>query len=162
METIDEMKKKDTEKDLMARAASLVEEEQALANNEAFKAFMLQKKSLDDKISEFKNELKRAMVENGIKSITSPKGKDDWSITCSVAHKIDGDDSVDIDDVDVHYIEEKEMDMSNIIVKGGKVYQRVKNIVLVKNERALNMPLPTGFVDKEIPRISIKVGGKAI
>lgn len=162
MATINEMKKEDVEKDLMSKAVALLDEERELTSNEAFKAFMLQKKALDDKVSEFKQELKRAMVENGIMSITSPNGKDDWNITCSVAHRIDDDSSVNVDDVDAHYVEEKELDMSNLIVKDGKVYQRVKNVALVKNERSLNMPLPKGFVDKEIPRVSIKVGGKAI
>lgn len=158
----DEQARQEVEQELTQQALEVFKAQSELENNEAFKQFMLQKKAVDDMVADFKKNLKQAMVDNQITSLTSPNGKDDWRITCSVAHKIEADPTVKIDDVDEQYIDEKEVPMDNIVVKDGRVYEKTLNTELVKNMRSLNLPLPNGFIDKTTPRISIRVNGKAI
>lgn len=158
----DEDARQEVEQELTQQALEVFKAQSELENNEAFKQFMLQKKAVDDMVADFKKNLKQAMVDNQITSLTSPNGKDDWRITCSVAHKIEADPTVKIDDVDEQYIDEKEVPMDNIVVKDGRVYEKTLNTEIVKNMRSLNLPLPNGFIDKTTARISIRVNGKAI
>ena len=158
----DEQARQEVERELTQQALEVFKAQSELENNEAFKQFMLQKKAVDDMVSDFKKNLKQAMVDNQITSLTSPNGKDDWRITCSIAHKIEPDSEVNINHMGEEYVDEKELDMNTIVVKEGKVFEKVANTELVKNMRSLNLPLPKGFVDKEVARISIRVNGKAI
>lgn len=158
----DEQVRQEVEQELTQQALAVFKAQSELENNEAFKQFMLQKKAVDDMVADFKKNLKQAMVDNQITSLTSPNGKDDWRITCSIAHRIELDSEVNINDIDEEYIDEKELDMNTIVVKDGKVFEKVANTELVKNMRSLNLPLPNGFIDKTTPRISIRVNGKVI
>lgn len=158
----DEQVRQEVEQELTQQALAVFKAQSKLENNEAFKQFMLQKKAVDDMVADFKKNLKQAMVDNQITSLTSPNGKDDWRITCSIAHKIELDSEVNINDIDEEYIDEKELDMNTIVVKDGKVFEKIANTELVKNMCSLNLPLPNGFIDKTTPRISIRVNGKVI
>ena len=159
---INELKREQAEKELTEKALQIFQKENELENNEAFKQFMLQKKQLDDMLVDFKKELKKQMVENGITSLTSPKGKEDWSITCSEAHRVQADENVKVSDIDEKFVTKEPLDMDSVVIEDDKVYTLKPNVDLVKNLRALNTELPEGFVDKVTSRISIKVNGKAI
>ena len=74
----DEDARQEVEQELTQQALEVFKAQSELENNEAFKQFMLQKKAVDDMVADFKKNLKQAMVDNQITSLTSPNGKDDW------------------------------------------------------------------------------------
>ena len=146
-------------KDLQESALKVLNEQKLLEKNEAFKAMMLEQKRISTQMEDLKKRLKEEMVKFGIKEIISPKGKEDWKISVSVAKSVS---ATDLDSIDDKYKLEEELDTSNIVVKNGSIYQIVANTKQVKNEIEIGMDLPKGFIVKNTPRISIKVDGKTV
>lgn len=152
---------KSVETELTDKAVEVLHAQELLENSEEFKRVMEQKAAIDEQLKSLKEELKENMLKYNILRITSPKGKDDWEITCSKAHSV-AQDSTPLDEIDPQYITEKELNTDDLIIRDGKVFKREANTLLVKNMAALNVELPKGFVEKITPRISIKVNSKTV
>lgn len=73
--------------------ALIIKEQMSLEQNEQFKMFIEQQKQISQKLADFKLKAKEAMIEQGIKSIISPNGKDDWSMTLSIRKSAKVDDA---------------------------------------------------------------------
>lgn len=145
--------------ELQEKALAVIQEQKELLANEQFKAFLVRQKEIQDQIADLKTYLKKNMDESGINVIASANGPDDWNVklTKAVSVKVD-----DLDKIPENYILEEELDTSNLVVRGGKIFEKKGNVDQVKNEISIGLPLPEGFKKVTTNRLSIKVDKKAI
>lgn len=142
--------------------ALIIKEQMSLEQNEQFKMFIEQQKQISQKLADFKLKAKEAMIEQGIKSIISPNGKDDWSMTLSIRK------SAKVDDVSIVPEEFKtleQVDTKDLKVIDGVIYREIPNLkkfkVLVDSGDVKENEV-AGLSMKSTPAFSLKVNGKAI
>lgn len=142
--------------------ALIIKEQMSLEQNEQFKMFIEQQKQISQKLADFKLKAKEAMIEQGIKSIISPNGKDDWSMTLSIRK------SAKVDDASIVPEEFKtleQVDTKDLKVIDGVIYREIPNLkkfkVLVDSGDVKENEV-AGLSMKSTPAFSLKVNGKAI
>ena len=113
-------------------------------------------RQLQEYINGLKRQLKDAAKPEGEK-ITQTFGEHTLSVNVYNTHRVTIDD---IDKIPEDYLVETEV--SGIIERDGKYYQKQGNIDLVKNNLKLSIDPPEGFLIKNIRNISIKFDGKTI
>lgn len=141
----------------IALAKNIEELELALNSNEQFKAFLKATQELDAMKTAFKDYLKQHMIEQDIKQLTSPNGKDDWQATLSKAHTVTCNDMSEVED---DFIIEEEI--TDAIIRDGKAYRKVPNLKAVQELDKIGATMPSGFEVKITPRFSLKMGGKPL
>ena len=142
--------------------ALIIKEQMRLEQNEQFKMFIEQQKQISQKLADFKLKAKEAMIEKGIKSIISPNGKDDWSMTLSIRK------SAKVDDASIVPEEFKtleQVDTKDLKVIDGVIYREIPNLkkfkVLVDSGDVKEKEV-AGISIKSTPAFSLKLNGKAI
>jgi hypothetical protein len=142
--------------------ALIIKEQMSLEQNEQFKMFIEQQKQISQKLADFKLKAKEAMIEQGIKSIISPNGKDDWSMTLSIRKSAKVDDASLVPE---EFKTLEQVDTKDLKVIDGVIYREIPNLkkfkVLVDSGDVKENEV-AGLSMKSTPAFSLKVNGKAI
>lgn len=142
--------------------ALIIKEQMSLEQNEQFKMFIEQQKQISQKLADFKLKAKEAMIEQGIKSIISPNGKDDWSMTLSIRKSAKVDDASLVPE---EFKTLEQVDTKDLKVIDGVIYREIPNLkkfkVLVDSGDVKENEV-AGLSIKSTPAFSLKVNGKAI
>ena len=142
--------------------ALIIKEQMSLEQNEQFKMFIEQQKQISQKLADFKLKAKEAMIEQGIKSIISPNGKDDWSMTLSIRKSAKVDDASLVPE---EFKTLEQVDTKDLKVIDGVIYREIPNLkkfkVLVDSGDVKENEV-AGLSMKSTPEFSLKVNGKAI
>lgn len=140
----------------------IIKEQMSLEQNEQFKMFIEQQKQISQKLADFKLKAKEAMIEQGIKSIISPNGKDDWSMTLSIRKSAKVDDASLVPE---EFKTLEQVDTKDLKVIDGVIYREIPNLkkfkVLVDSGDVKENEV-AGLSMKSTPAFSLKVNGKAI
>lgn len=142
--------------------ALIIKEQMSLEQNEQFKMFIEQQKQISQKLADFKLKAKEAMIEQGIKSIISPNGKDDWSMTLSIRKSAKVDDASLVPE---EFKTLEQVDTKDLKVIDGVIYREIPNLkkfkVLVDSGDVKENEV-AGLSIKSTPAFILKVNGKAI
>ena len=142
--------------------ALIIKEQMSLEQNEQFKMFIERQKQISQKLADFKLKAKEAMIEQGIKSIISPNGKDDWSMTLSIRKSAKVDDASLVPE---EFKTLEQVDTKDLKVIDGVIYREIPNLkkfkVLVDSGDVKENEV-AGLSMKSTPAFSLKVNGKAI
>lgn len=144
--------------ELQQKAIAVIEAQRNLEKSQAFKKFMKELKHVEDLREDLRSYLKTEMVNQNIDEIVSPNGPSDWNIKLNHRHSAKVTDLSLIPD---EYFDEQEVEEREIVVHDGKVFKRIPNTQLAKNNMELGVNV-SGFELIDTPAIYIRVDGKAV
>lgn len=132
----------------------LITYQKALLNPQV-QEFLMLKKQVDKILPAAKKAVGNDMIEKGEKTRNLNENIEITTIPVTKPKLINESEVPEI------YYTEEELNQDKIIVRDGKIFEKVLNTELIKNSLKLGINVP-GYALEQTPRVVIKINGESI